>query len=719
MKFPFARFWNAALFILLNAVFFLLPSSCGKTQKQAAQPEAGFSQTSEPDDQPDNYYITGGNDVNAIEAAQEFRIGIQAFNRYAYNEAILSFERALSFRPGEGIIHDWLGKAYYRSGFEETALRQWRAAEAAYGRSSGTGMLIASRIETIAGRRILLSVADDNMRYVDAGRYPGRNGEYELYRQPSSVLPNEDGSAWVVANGSNEIVRIDVNGLIRDRKRGPLNGFDRPYDIARGADGRFYVSEFWGGRISVLDNQGNWIAYIGSKGLDDGKLLGPQNLTLDEEGYLYVVDYGNHRISKFHPDGTFIVSFGYKSRFFPGFLNPTGIAAADGVIYAADSAAKKIYMFDSNGSFLDVFISEGLTGPESMRFLSDGRLLVADTNRVLLIDTATAIIRELGMAGNQKVRIVCADMDKNGNILAANFDAGEISVLTRSEDMASGLFVQIRRVSVDQFPLVTVELTVQDRSRRPIVGLENFNFLITEKGRAAGEQNFLIPAYRSPMFDVSLLVERSNLTANMRNDLANAARDINNALGGQGRIVSMVSAGVQPQLENIDMQNGVSALENAARGGSSSYSNRWRFDLGLRLAATNLLPLEKKRAVIYIGSGTPGDLAFEQYGLSELAAYMANNDIIFHAVIVGGGAPSDSISFLCGETGGKALSLYRPEGISELVQSIAKTPSSLYTLNYRSRLPTDFGRAFLPVEAEVYLMERSGRDNAGYFPPLE
>jgi hypothetical protein len=54
-----------------------------------------------------------------------------------------------------------------------------------------------------------------------------------------------------------------------------------------------------------------------------------------------------------------------------------------------------------------------------------------------------------------------------------------------------------------------------------------------------------------------------------------------------------------------------------------------------------------------------------------------------------------------------------------MVRSIANTPCALYTLSYRSLLPTDFGRAFLPVEAEVYLMERSGRDSAGYFPPLE
>lgn len=657
--------------------------------------------------------VTGGDDAGAISAAEEFRIGVQAYYRYAFNESILSFERALSFRPGEAVILDWLGKAYYRSGFEEIAVRQWRAAAEAYGRNSGPGMLLLSRIETVANRRSLLPVADDEIRYVEAGRYPGRYENYVLYRQPTAVLPMGDGSAWVVAYGSNEIVRIDVNGVVKDRKRGPINGFDRPYDLVKGIGDRLYLSEFRGGRVSVLNSQGDWQAYIGSKGLGEGMFVGPQNLAVDEDGCLYVVDYGRRHISKFDPDGAFILSFGLKNSLFPGFLSPTGIAAKDGRIYAADAAAKQIYMFNPNGNYLGVLTGEELRGPESLRFLSDGRLLVADTNRVLLIDTDSAIVRELGLAGNERVRITGADMDRNGNVLAANFAAGEVSVLTRFDDLASGLFVQIERVSAERFPLVTVELRVEDRLRRPVVGLEGLNFLLSEQGRTVDEQNFLLPSYRSDRADISLLVERSPATANLKDDLAQAAADISRALEENGRIVSVVSAGAQPQRERSE-----NAL-TAARGAGASYSPRWRFDLGLRLAATDLLPGEKKRSVVYIGSGGAGELGFEQYSLSEMAAYLANNSIAFNAVIVGGGAPSGEISYLCRETGGQALPLYRPKGIGEMIRTIAASPSGLYSISYRSQLETDFGRAWLPVEAEVYLMERSGRDSTGYFPPLE
>jgi hypothetical protein len=449
--------------------------------------------------------------------------------------------------------------------------------------------------------------------------------------------------------------------------------------------------------------------------------VGPQNLAVDEEGYLYVVDYGNQRISKFDPDGAFILSFGAKTRDFPGFLSPTGIAARDGRLYAADSAAGSIYIFDRNGTYLGVLIREGLLGPESLRFLSDGRLLAADTNRVLLIDTGSAAVRELGVLGNERVRIVGADMDLNGSVLAANFQAGEVSVLTRFDDMASGLFVQVERVQAESFPQVTVEVQVQDRLRRPIVGLEGLNFLVSEQWQIAGEQNFLLPAYRAPRADISVLIERSAGTQALRDDLAAAVRDINAALNaGSGdpaarsRIVSIVSAGAQPQRERME-----GSLDAAGRGSAASFSPRWRFDLGLRLAATDLLPGEKKRAVIFVCSGNLGDLAFEQYGLSELAAYLSNNNIVFNAVIVGGQAAAEEIRYLCRETGGRALPLYRPEGIGELVQNLAAYPSGLYTLSYRSSLPAGFGRAYLPVEVEVYLMERSGRDGTGYFPPLE
>jgi DNA-binding beta-propeller fold protein YncE len=679
------------VFIPVISIFFIIP---------AYAQQAGFS--------------TGNSDINARYAREEFRVGVQAYHRFAFNESILAFERALSFKPDEPLILDWLGRAYYRSGIEESALRQWRSAAFSSTPQSAEYLLLNSRVETVQNSRNLLPIADDAIRYVESGRYPGIIEKQVLYRQPTSVLPLEDGSVWVVAYGSNELIRIDANGVIRQRQRGPVNGFDRPYDIARGLDGRLYVSEYKGNRVSILNAEGGWSGYIGAKGRGDGMFVGPQNLTIDESGYLYVVDYGNQRVSKFDPDGQFILSFGKKTfspigLAFDGFLSPTGIAARDGRIYVADNALNQIAIFDQNGGYLGVLVKEGLTSPESLRFLSDGRLLLIDQNRVLLIDVDSAIARVLGSIGNDKVKLVGAEIDRNNNVLVCNFQENEVSIMTRLDDMASGLFVQIERIVSGSFPTVTLEISVQDRLRRPIVGLDSRNFMISEDGKPVLNQRFLDAGYRAQTADIAILVERSEKTVSLREDISAAIRDISAA---SSRIISFISASEQPSKEQIN--EGV--LPSVING--TAYSGRWRFDLGLRLAATDLLPAEKKRAVVFVGSGALGELAFERYGLSELAAYLANNGIVFHAVIIGNGRADASIEYLCAQTGGQVLPLYRSEGVKPAIQSLASNPNGTYIFSYQSQLPTDFGNAYLPVEAEVYLMERSGRDKSGYFAPL-
>jgi len=660
-----------------------------------------------------NYLQLGSANLSdTVSAQNEFRIGVQAYYRFAYNEAINSFERANSFRPGESLILDWLGRAYYRSGFEDIAIRQWSLA-ADHTASSSEEILLRSRIETVRSRRSFLPFVEGGLRYVESGRYPGRLGTSIYFRQPTSVLPLEDGTAWVVAYGSNELLRIDVNGLIRQRTRGPINGLDRPYDIARAPDGKLYVSEYRGGRVSVLDAGGRWLSYIGSRGIGDGQFVGPQNLSVDEDGYLYVVDYGNRRISKFDPEGTFLFSFGRRTWGFGGFLSPTGIACMDERVFVADSVRKQIHIFDRNGSYVGFLVEGGLNGPESIRIIqvpNSGQkyLLVADTDRVLLVDPDSSIVRELGVAGG-KARITGAALNSNGAILTANFMGDEVAVMCSAEDMASGFFVQIDRVVADSFPQVTVELSVQDSRRRPVVGLDQRNFVLSERNRPVQGQEYLGAAYLGKNYDVSIVIEKSDLTLPYRDDLAAALRDISAA---GPRLVSVISAGETPVKERFTP----STLAAVARNGN--FTPRWRLDTAVRLAASDLLAGEKKRAVVFVSSGVVGELAFEQYSLSEMAAYMANNGISFYAVIPDGAA-GEELRYLCEETGGEIVYLYQDTGVGPTIKSIGTKGSGSYALRYRSSLTTNFGRDLLSVEAEVYLMERSGRDRIGYFAPLE
>ena len=105
--------------------------------------------------------------------------------------------------------------------------------------------------------------------------------------------------------------------------------------------------------------------------------------------------------------------------------------------------------------------------------------------------------------------------------------------------------------------------------------------------------------------------------------------------------------------------------------------------------------------------------------LNELSSYMANNNIRFYSVSLKEGKPCDELGYLVKKTGGEASYIYVNEGLEPLISRIAKSQTGLYKLSYTSSMDSDFGRRFLPVEVEVRLLNRSGRDETSYYPPAE
>ena len=157
--------------------------------------------------------------------------------------------------PSDNLILDWLGKAYYHSGLEGTALSKWKAAsESGYG-----GLLLQNKIEIVGERRVRPERYDYNSRFTEAGVFHGTVNDIQLFKSPVSVLPNPDGTFWTLAYGSNEMVLMNVNGAAINRITGPLNGFDRPVDMIRLRDGGILVSESAGNRLALFSSAGKFL----------------------------------------------------------------------------------------------------------------------------------------------------------------------------------------------------------------------------------------------------------------------------------------------------------------------------------------------------------------------------------------------------------------------------------------------------------------------------
>lgn len=657
---------------------------------------------------------TGARSAEAGFAEQEFRRGVQAYYRGSYNDAILEFEKALSYLPSENIILEWLGKAYYRSGLEGTALAQWQlASDNGWG-----GLLLLNKIEIVRERRISDNSYDSPIKYTESGSYPGRStdGKTLVFSQPTSILPNSDGTMWIAAYGSNEIFRMDINGFIIDRSFGSLSGFDRPMDIVRVSDGNLLVSEFAGDRLSLLGPGGRYIKSFGSKGIGIGNLAGPQYIALDSLGNIYVSDFGNARIDVFDKDGNALFFFGEKTDSFVGLRAPTGVAVSGNNVYVADCVTGAVYHFDTSGNYLGLLcLDNTFVHPEAMKPWGK-YLILCDNNKIYSVDTDDGSVFENVSTGNAPSRVTCAVPDVNGNILAADFTSNEVYVMSKLSELVGGLFVQIESVNADNFPKITIEVKVENRHRQAVVGLKEKNFVVTEDRNSVQNYKFEGAAAANDFADITIVVDRSLESASHEESIETAVREIAASMDGKGTL-RIVSAGAVPVQEYEGSPAG--ALNFSLQAVKNPLSAYCSVDMAIRLAANALVAGQKKRAVVLVGTGNSPEGSFERYGLTDLTAYLNNNSIILSSILVTQNAASREISYLCDHTDGNEYYVYRSQGLGSVVQDIIDFPSGLYVLSFDSSQQTLFGEKYLPVEVEVYLLNRSGRDNTGYFAPLE
>ena len=645
-------------------------------------------------------------------ASEEFRRGVQAYYKGAFNEAIVQFEKALSFLPNDNLILDWLGKTYYKSGLEGSALSYWQtASDNGYG-----GLLLENKIEIVRERRVTGDSSDKLMRLSEAGSFPGEFQGNMIYSGPVSVQPNYDGTIWLVAYNSNELLLLNQNGKVIDRIEGPINGFDRPCDILKLHNGNLLVSEHAGDRLALLNSKGRFQSYIGTKGRGLGQMVGPLYLAQDYLERIYVTDYGNRRVDVFDKDGNPVFFFGGKQGDFAGLKGPTGIAIIDETVYVADDQTGAVYEFDRSGNFLrELCEKETFKKPEAIK-VWNGSLIICDVNRIVSIDYDTGALFEYARTGNAPSRVTLANPDVNGNVIVSDFIANEVYVMSKVQELVGGLFVQIEQLDASKFPQITLELRVENRHRQPVVGLQEANFYLSEKQRPVSNLKFLGAASNNTEADITIIVDRSYDSAKYKNEIQTAVKEVAQSMNGSGTL-RIVSSSSIPVTEYIGSPDKIGDFNTDSL--KNKPSAQAAVDLALRLASNDLINAAKKRGIIFVTSADNNSLTFDKYNLAELTSYMSNNSISFSVIQVTKESLCQQLSYIADNTQGDSYYIYRPQGLGDIVKNIIELPSGIYQFSYTSALQTNFGTKYLPVEAEVYLLNRSGRHETGYFAPLQ
>ncbi len=659
-------------------------------------------------------------------SSESFRIGVEAYGRGRYAESLSQFERALSSDDSDPLALFWLGKAYYRLGLSAPAFERWREAVKAAGGSS----FVESRLE-LAGALDDPSGLPEPERYVRVSELAGAAGKTTLFSRPSWIEPLPDGSAYLVSHGTNELLLLDANARVARRMNGGSTGFDRPFACVVLDDGTIFLSEFQADRVARLSPGGAVLGYSGDAS-GPGRLSGPQYLAADGDGFVYVVDSGFSRVVKYARDGSRVLAFGTASRSFDGLRMPTGIAVSGGVVYVADALRDDVLTFDPYGNYLGALGLAGLRSPEGLRALPDGRLLLADEARVLLVDAGDGSMKELFRSERRRARLTSTAFDANGELLAADFDASEILYLSDPETRFAGLSVEIDRVYADSFPRVSFDVSVRDKRGRPLAGLGAVNFYAAEgitskERRIEGDKpvDYLrssIRAVSSFAFEGALdasqglelvfLLSAAPSTLSRRASLRDSIAAVMDS-AGDGARARLVVAGNAPQPPTAPT---VAAMTDAAL--KAAPQERWRFDSGLRLACGALFESQARRAVVYVGTGSVGGPQLGGTTLGELSDLLRHNGVRLYAILDAKEAPSPELRFLVESSGGLFISADAEAGLSAIPRAIRTAPTGRYRLSYLSQADDGFGRSYLPLSVEVYLRDRSGKDESGFFAPL-
>jgi YYY domain-containing protein len=166
-----------------------------------------------------------------------------------------------------------------------------------------------------------------------------------------------------------------------------------------------------------------------------GRLREPRAVAVDEDGRVWVADFGHHRVQVLGADLEPRQAIGRRGRGAAQFEQPCALALAPGRLYVADTWNGRVQVLDREGRMTAEWRGP-YYGPRGIAVGPDGRVFLADTgnHRIRVFDPGGTEIAAWGRRGRGPGELdepTCVGVDEagrvhvcdNGNARVATFDA--------------------------------------------------------------------------------------------------------------------------------------------------------------------------------------------------------------------------------------------------------------------------------------------------------
>ena len=150
------------------------------------------------------------------------------------------------------------------------------------------------------------------------------------------------GFMYVADTGNGRIQKLNPMGLpvftISSNHDRQLYG---PQGVEVDSKGVCYVADTFSHCVVEIDGQGREITRFGCRGESSGSFDEPQDLVLDQRGFLYVIEMANNRLQVFDAKCQCVTCFDGDS--IKGLASPTGIAIGPGgEIFVSDTMNHRV-----------------------------------------------------------------------------------------------------------------------------------------------------------------------------------------------------------------------------------------------------------------------------------------------------------------------------------------------------------------------------------------
>jgi DNA-binding beta-propeller fold protein YncE len=203
-----------------------------------------------------------------------------------------------------------------------------------------------------------------------------------VFIRPHMVKCDKNDNIWAIDDNGHILYLYTPEGeVLRTLGTKGVSGedgshFDKPTDIAYGLDGGFYVSDGYGNkRVARFEEDLDFLGQWGSEGVEPGQFVLPHAITTDKEGLVYVADRNRWRVQIFNPEGELLKIWAHIGK-------PFGIVcASDGYLYICDGTNARVTKVETSGRIVGFF---GEPGSDEGQISTAHDISVAPNRDILL-----------------------------------------------------------------------------------------------------------------------------------------------------------------------------------------------------------------------------------------------------------------------------------------------------------------------------------------------